>query len=322
MKPEKIALKYYIEYGLMRCIRFILLCLPIDIASLVTGKIWRFIAPFNKRHKRVLRHMEWALGEETSPKEREKYARDMWENLGRIFCEGLIADYIAEEKNRFDISHPLFKHWEEECQDGSLLITHHYGNWELVAGTVSLFTDHKMMGVYRRIKNPLVEEFMLNMRAPLFTGGLFSQAHGAARQAVASLRRGDDMSMVADLRDGQGFTINFFNMPAKVTSFPANLSVKFNKPIFAAQLRRTKGVNFVLDIQKIEIDKMDDKFKDEWVITQAIHKQFEDWIRQGPSQWMWAPYRWSVRRDAIKKPMDWATYQNNEKNAKKEKNFG
>jgi len=302
---KPVPFRYYFEYFLVRLLRGILLCMPVAMASFLMGKIWRLLGPLNNRHARVLRHMEWALSDQTAPDERRILARAMWENLGRTFCEGLIADRIIRDKNRFDANNAAFRHWNEECRDGALLVTHHFGNWELTSAPTVLFTEHKIMGIYRRVKNPLVEDFFLKIRSPLYPGGLFSHQRGAARQAVARMKAGSDMAMVADLRDNRGLKVNSFGMPASVSNFPEMLALKYDKPLFVAQLRRRKGVDFVLDMQQIEIPRTDDIAHDCQVMTQAVHSQFEEWIRKKPDQWMWAPYRWSGRHDTAEKPLTW-----------------
>lgn len=304
-----IKLRYYAEYYLTRLLRGLLFILPIDVASFVMGKMWRLIGPLNSRHKRVLRHMEWALGGETNHKDREIFAREMWENLGRTFAEGLISDRLIHDPHRFSADSAVFADWVDNCRNGSLLVTHHFGNWELSSLPTVIFSDHKVMGIYRRVKNPLVERFFLAKRSHLFPGGLYSQSGGAARQAVMRVKSGTDMAMVADLRDNRGVTVNLFGMPATMSGFPATLAIKFKKPVFVAQLRRLSGAHFKLDIHRIDAPDTGDFDADCTQLTQLIFNQFEAWIRTDPAQWMWAPYRWSARRDEESKPLSWAEHQ-------------
>lgn len=304
-KKQSISLAHYVEYFLLRLLRAILLCLPVDVASYMIGKIWRIVGPFNNRHDRVLRHIEWAMGDETTVAERHQIARAMWENIGRTFCEGLIVENILKGKSRVIVNNEAFRYWNEECTDGALLLTHHFGNWELISVPTIPCKNHNIMGVYRRVKNPLVEAFFLKIRNKLYPGGLFSQKGGAARQAVTGIRAGKDMAMVTDLRDNRGIKVNFFDMPTSVSNFTESLAIKYNKPLFTAQLRRLNGAHFILDMVEIKIEQTGDFEVDCYNLTQAVHRQFELWIRENPEQWMWAPYRWSGRRDTIEKPISW-----------------
>lgn len=282
--------------------------MPVDLTSFLMGKVWRLVGPLNHRHKRALRHMEWALAEETTAVERETLTREMWENLGRTFAEALISDQMLQKKNRFIIDEEKFRQWHDDSPKGSLLVTHHFGNWELVSAAEVLNGTKQVMGVYKHVKNPFVEGFLHKIRAPLFTGGLFSQRNQAVTRMVEHIRNNKDIAMVADLRDVKGMKVNLFNMPTPVTTFPAAVAVRYQKPLFVVQLRRTKGAFFTTDIEKITVTLSGEKTKDIETITQAIHSQFESWIRQNPSQWMWAPYRWTSRHDPIGKPTGWSEF--------------
>lgn len=316
-RTKNIKLQYYIEYGLVRLLRLILLSMPIDMASFLMGKVWRIFGPFNIRHKRALRHIEWAMGDQYGAMAREKIIRNMWENIGRTFAEGLISDRIVKDAHRFNVTTDVFSSWKESCTNGSVLVTHHFGNWELAAVPPVFFANHNVSGLYRRIKNPLVESFFLSVRSDLFPGGLYSQQRGSAMHAVEQLKRGQDVSMVMDLRDGRGVNVELFDMPAMMSTFPAQLALKYQKPLFIGQMRRTAGAHFELDLVRINHSQINDQKRETIAITQAIHSQFEAWIRENPDQWMWASYRWTGRRDEVKKPESWQEFMMKSKDATK-----
>lgn len=303
LKPIK--RQHYVEYYLIRILRIILLCMPLDMASFLMGKIWRIIAPFNTRHSRVLRHIKWAMGDEYTPAEREKIARNMWENLGRTFCESMIAERVLKNPKRIAVNEAVFRHWNEECSEGALLLTHHFGNWELSSAATVLYSDRKVLGIYKSIKNPLVEAYFLNKRKILFPGGLYSEQSGAAKKALEGVRAGYDMAMVCDLRQLRGTIVKFFDMPFAVSNFPETIAIRYKKPVFVAQLRRLKGAYFTLDAKLIDYEITGDLKQDSHNLTQSVHSEFEKWVRQNPEQWMWAPFRWNRRRKPMKKPISW-----------------
>jgi KDO2-lipid IV(A) lauroyltransferase len=62
--------------------------MPLQMASWLSGKLWRLIAPRLSRQKRALENLELAFPEK-SLSERKAIATAMWENLGRTFAESL-----------------------------------------------------------------------------------------------------------------------------------------------------------------------------------------------------------------------------------------
>ncbi|MEP3630807.1 MAG: lauroyl acyltransferase [Hyphomicrobiales bacterium] len=294
-------------YGL-KFLRAILLALRIDAASWVMGKVWRLIGPLNVRHKRVLRHMEWALGDETTPLQRDKIARDMWENLGRTFAEALIVDKIVQDRSRIQVDQAVLSQWTNSGDKAAVFMSHHFGNWELNAVPALWHTDHDVLGVYKRVKNRLVEDWFKSIRDELYKGGLYTESDKPARTILQKLRKGVSFAMISDLRDGKGVDVDLFGMPTKVSIFPTSLAVKVGLPVFLTQIRRTNGANFTLDMVKIDIEKSGDQQHDIETLTQACHSQFEEWIKDQPEQWMWAPYRWKGRYEGDEKPMSWTKF--------------
>jgi len=236
------------------------------------GKIWRLLAPFNIRHNRVLRHIDWALGDQTSLTERHKIARNMWENLGRTFAEALILDKIIRDPSRVQIDTNALTQWIDNEDKAAIFISHHFGNWELNAAPALWHTDRAIMGVYKRVKNKLVENWVKSIRDSMYKGGLYTESDNPARTILQQLRQGVSFAMICDLRDGHGLDVNLFDMPTKVT------------------------------------EKTGDQQQDIETLTQACHTQFEEWIKRHPEQWMWAPYRWKGRYESDDKPLSWAQF--------------
>lgn len=252
--------------------------------------------------------MDWAIGDDTTASQRDKIARDMWENLGRTFAEALILDQIIRDKSRIQVDPVVLSQWIDNDEETAIFMSHHFGNWELNAVPALWHTDRAVMGVYKRVKNRLVENWIKSLRDDVYKGGLYNESDKPARIIVQQLRKGVSFAMISDLRDNRGININLFNMPTKVSIFPTSLAVKVGLPVFLTQIRRTDGVNFTLDMVKLVVEQTGDQQHDIETLTQACHTQFEEWIKDHPEQWMWAPYRWKGRYEGDEKPMSWKQF--------------
>lgn len=300
--------KYYVEYIALRCLRTFLLMMTVDLASWFMGQIWQIFGPFNQRHKRALRHMNWALDDTLSLSGRRQLARMMWDNLGRTFAETLIFDRLMKKTDRFTVNEDGYLLAKAACQNGGIFVTHHYGNWEFAGHAMNTRKSSNILGVYKKMKNPLVEAFLKRLRLPAYNGGLFTKQDQPTRQIISHIHQGGEVAMVADFRDINGVAIRYFDMPMWVTTFPAKLAIQLDKPLFAAQLRRTKGAYFNLDLIKLGVDQFSNDETKITELTQAVHQQFEHWVQQEPGQLMWASYRWSGRYEPEQQPLSWALY--------------
>ena len=253
--------------------------------------------------------MSWALGNETTASQRDHIARDMWENLGRTFAEALIIDKIIRDQGRIEVDPATLSQWTDNADQGAIFMSHHFGNWELNAAPALWHTDRAVLGVYKRVKNRLVEKWIKSLRDDIYKGGLYTESDKPARTILQQLRKGVSFAMIADLRDSRGVDVNLFDMPTKVSAFPTSLAVKVGLPLFLTQVRRTKGVHFILDMVEMKIEKSDDQSQEIQALTQACHTQFEEWIKAHPEQWMWAPYRWKRRYENHDKPISWDQFR-------------
>ncbi|NDA48453.1 MAG: lipid A biosynthesis acyltransferase, partial [Alphaproteobacteria bacterium] len=96
------GLKYRLEYGLFRLLAGLARRLPLELASQLSGWLWRQIAPALARHRRALKHLQLAFPDK-SQAEIERIARDMWENLGRVFAEGFhLQEIVQSDRIVFD----------------------------------------------------------------------------------------------------------------------------------------------------------------------------------------------------------------------------
>ena len=97
--PLSRDLRYRAEYAVLRLLIGFVRLFPIDVAGSISAKIWRLVAPYNRRHKRALANLERAFPDKT-PAEREAIARRMWENLGRVMVETMNIDRILKQPDR------------------------------------------------------------------------------------------------------------------------------------------------------------------------------------------------------------------------------
>ena len=279
--------KYRLEYEVVRVVAWLVARLPLETASNLSGWIWRRVAPRLKRHQRALAHLAAAFPQMTAP-ERERIACDMWEGLGRTFAESFYLEEIFAS-DRVDASGlEILRAFEGQ---GLVLCAPHQGNWEVATmGLVRL--GREPAGLYRRVKNPRVDAYLLETRAPYYPAGLFAKDPTTPIKLMRLLKRGGCLAMLADLREHTGVKVPFFGREAPSTPFPALMARSLGIPLFAGRILREPGVRFRISVERIDIPATDDKEADILAATANLHAAFERSIREKPEQWMWAHQRW------------------------------
>ncbi|MDX5593893.1 lipid A biosynthesis acyltransferase [Pseudovibrio sp. SPO723] len=285
---EKLKLK--LEWLALVCVSSLLGLMPLDTASALMGKAWRFFAPMTERHPRAVDHIRKAYPE-MSAEEADQTIRKMWEHLGRVAAETLLLDRLFAARDRVSFKNPEILEKIKASDAGCVFVTMHGGNWEVV-GMESGRLGLPIAGVYQALANPLSDEYLAAKRRPIYQLGLFHKSHRTAQKLISIIRKGGSTAFVADVRDRRGVEITFFGQKAYATHIPAYLARAGNVPVIAVRAIRTKGARYVIEGKDVPVPRTDNKKQDAIDGTQAIHDQFEAWIREDPSQWMWILKKW------------------------------
>lgn len=288
MRPPKNFL-FRLEFFALRSVIALLRALPLETAAGFSGMLWYHTAPLLSRHKRADLHLSRAMPE-LSPAERQRILRAMWRNLGETFAESLMLDRILAEPSRISLDAASLDAIERTKHEGAIVACPHLGNWEVSAIPLAL-AGGRHSAVYRRLKNPFSEAYLLSLRQSLYPSGLFEKGQGAARDLLRQARAGNSVGIMADLWDDGDCLVPFFGRLAPSTIMPALLARQFNRPLFAMSVIRTGRTRFAMQVIEVEVQHTADRKADIHNMTARIQSIFEAWIRQSPEQWMWAHKR-------------------------------
>jgi KDO2-lipid IV(A) lauroyltransferase len=276
--------------------------LPLDVATRLSAGIWRFVGPWRRRHRRALRNLKVAFPE-ASEEQRERIARAMWANMGRIVAEALMLDRILAQPDRIEVRgrNPFEMHMRQPGPN--IGVTLHMGNWELAVWPCTACGGNPA-GVYRPLANPYLDRLLREQRRQLYPAGLFGKGqgtghgrgqsgHSTARLIIDHVRRGGRLAFVCDEVDRRGIPVPFFGRPAKFAPVPAMIARHVGARIWMVRvLRIGSRSRFRIDIEELDVQRTYDRDADVRATTAAIYRRFEAWIREAPEQWMWWNTRW------------------------------
>jgi KDO2-lipid IV(A) lauroyltransferase len=282
-----------LEFGLLMVATAAVRAVPVAVASDTMAALWRAVAPLLPRHARALDHLEHAFPD--LPADRRRWiAREMWGNLGRVTAETIQLDRLVADPSRFEVS-PAGLETLSRGRNGAVLVSLHMGNWEVVIEAANA-AKLSSTGVYQALRNPLVDDWLQALRAPLYPGGLLPKGSATARQMLGRVKRGQVVAVLGDLRESAGIQVPFFGRPAYANPFPAMAARIGGVPLIAGRVRRLEGTRFVIDAVEVPVSHTDDRTADVHATTAAMHAQFETWIREAPEQWMWAHRKWETKQ--------------------------
>ena len=295
-------LQFRLEYLLLRLIVGAIRALPMGVATALSARAWRWLAPLvnPKRHQRALDNLAIAFPEKTAA-ERRRIAMKHWENLGRVMAETMQLDRLLADPSRVAITTPAYLRYKDKL--GPLVgVSLHLGNWELAIWPLTMAGAHPA-GVYRSVNNPYVDQYLRDQRKDLFPAGLFGRGkvegeHGdnqrTARAIQDFVRRGGRLGLICDLYDRTGIPIMFFGREARTQAIAAMIARRVGARMWMSRCTRVGTESrFNIEIKELRVPRTANQSADvRWVMSE-MQRQFEAWIRETPEQWMWSNRRWS-----------------------------
>jgi KDO2-lipid IV(A) lauroyltransferase len=265
--------------------------LPLDRASALGGWLARRIGPHLGISKRARLNLNRALPA-LSDDEAERIMVEMWDNLGRVAAEYPHLRKIRVLEPGARVETRGFEHVDRAVAAGRRMIifSGHFANWE-IAMLAAVQYGISVAQIYRAANNPLVDRMITRFRGK--GGELIPKGTVAARRAIAALRRGAHLTMLADQKMNDGIPVPFFGRPAMTAPALAALALRFDCDVLPARVERLAGARFRLTIfPPLPLPRSGDHHADVAALMTRVNQTLEEWVRDRPEQWFWLHRRW------------------------------
>ena len=274
------------------------------------GQAWYRLG--GPRTRRVRDQLEAAFPEQEVAR-RETWARAVFVHLGRGLAELVLLHGRHRPALLDRVQVQGLEHIEaaerETPSGGALIVTGHFGNWELAIAKVAAI-GIPISVVYRGLRQPALDRALFGLRGAGSDGpdgiavvDLIPMGRAGIR-LVRALEAGRKVVVVLDqdARREEGVFVSFFGRPASTRYGPIALATQRGIPILPAFLRRDPdGRTHRLQIQpalQLEPGSSDD----EEVLrrnVQLVTAVIENEIRSCPGQWIWTHRRWRTQPDVV-----------------------
>ncbi len=299
----------YSEFILVYCFYLFLNILPVGLSL----KIGRFLGivfyKLDKKHrKHTLNNLKIAFPDKTG-KELNDISIEFYKNLGMVFVEIFrLGKYNADNiddfvESNFDSVKNIYK------KQGILLLTAHFGNWELLAKTFGL-KGYPGNVLARPLDNPFIEKILYKLRRIGSGNKVIYNRENAIKSIMSALNGNEIVGFLPDENASKriGVFVDFFGIKACTMPGMANIAAKTKLPVVPAFIVRLNerngnmgGGNYAkhrLIIEPpLDIKYTGDRKTDTMNILRMFNEKIEDIIKLYPEQWFWIHNRWKTRPD-------------------------
>lgn len=225
-------------------------------------------------------------------------ARAAYRHLGREAATLLRLSLLDREKivERTEIPPESWEEFQEALAGGKgvILVTGHYGNWEISAAALAA-RGVRVAAIVKRMGNRLVDARLEMLRRRLGVDTI--EMHEAPRHVPRILRAGGVVGIVGD-QDARrsGVFVPFFGRPASTHRGPAVFALRFDAPVFACVARREPGpgARYAVYGHRVPVRRTGDLEADVVHLTRELAAALEAEVRSAPEQYFWFHRRWKT----------------------------
>jgi len=181
-----------------------------------------------------------------------------------------------------------------QAQRGAVLITAHYGQWELMPHWL-VHQGYQITSVVRRQSNQHIDALFDRIRT--VHGARVTDSGYGLRDILRTIRDGHFLGLLSDQNAGdRGLFVRFFGRLASTVVGPAAIAQKTGCPLIALVThpnpRRPHRIEILPPLWPDRFPPGQDGLL---ALTQAYTDLLAAWIARRPEQWFWLHRRWKTR---------------------------
>jgi len=292
----KFKLRRYFLYYLARVMVFLFSLIPVKAALAIAsglGACAFYILP--RYRKLTIDNLKSAFGSEKSQAEIEGVALGVFKNLGKNAVE--LVNLPKFNKARMD-TFVRFRNRDRldkayERGRGIVLLTAHFGSWELMAAALRE-NGYPGVTIGRRIYFHKYDDFLNKLRKSRDVEVIYRDE--SPRKMLKTLKKNWIVGIVADqdVDSVDGVFVDFFGRKAYTPSGPVVLARASGAVLLPVFIIREGDWHTIAIDNPIDLRDTGDKEADLIYNTQKWSNVVESYIRKYPDQWVWMHRRWKT----------------------------
>ncbi|MCE5186817.1 MAG: lysophospholipid acyltransferase family protein [Planctomycetaceae bacterium] len=297
-KKQRNLVLDWLGYALVRALLFILYLFPVRynlrFACFLGNLMWKY---YHRGRQRAMDNLGASFPEKDDAW-RCDIGRRSFQHIVMLVIDLLFTPRLVRKDNWRQYARVIGierAKWMMQEGKGLLMLTGHYGNFEIIGYALGLF-GFNIYSIARPLDNRFINDYLYSVRQR--NGQKIIDKKGAADLMVDLAEQGATLCFIADQDAGRkGVFVDFFGRKASSYKSIGLLALQYNKPIVIGVCRQVPGEFFF----EIEVGRIIEP--SEWAhqenplqwITQEYNRSLEELIRKDPSQYWWVHRRWKTR---------------------------
>ncbi len=286
----------YLYLGLYKTFSFLLKVLPHSMERSLMKALGRFAYFVSKKHQKIINNnLDLAFDNQLTKEKKKEIGVSAFINLANTTFGIIKRDNMPKEKVLENVTfknEEIIRKYQKENRQ-FILVTGHYGNWELLSQAVAIHFDLTLVGVGRKLDSDVMDEVLKKNRERFNVEMVYKK--GAMKGCIRAISQKKTIGILVDqhLRIDQSIVVDFFNHKANHTPIASILARKFDIDLVPAFISTDDYEHYVVKIyEPIKSIKTENQEADLKVMTIAQAQAMERVIKENPKQWFWMHKRW------------------------------
>lgn len=273
-------------YGLTRA-------LPHAASRRLGARLGALAHAVDRPHRRIADENLAAAMPELDTDARRRLVADCFRHFGELFADVLSARRfdLSAFCRRGDVVGLDHLRTAEQAGRGLLLLTAHYGNWEILHFYATI-AGGPISVVGRPPDNPHFDRALRRVRERF--GNRVIDKRGSVREMFRVVRSGGRLGLLIDqrVRAEEAIDVEFFGRPAWTSPIVARLALKCGAPIVPTFGDHLPGGRYRVEFHTPIWPEGRDDDATTHALTRRCLAVCEEVIRAAPARWLWLHRRW------------------------------
>jgi Kdo2-lipid IVA lauroyltransferase/acyltransferase len=283
-----------IEYILFRLIALIVRPLSAHRAQRIGAGLGLAVMILTGYRKRVTRDNLARALPELPVEERERIVRRAYMNYGIAMVEMLWAYSQKPEvlKPLVRIENPGLLDAARRRGKGVILLSAHFGSWELLLSSVRLHLPVRVTAIVQRQRNELVDAFIDRARSRF--DSVMVPMGPAVREVLSALQKNEIVLVLGDQSGPkESIFIPFFGRPSATHRGAAAFALRTGAAMVMLLLVRQEDGTYCGKFEEVDTGSLTGSREDQVTeLTKRHTALLEQGIRRHPDHWLWMHKRW------------------------------
>lgn len=232
---------------------------------------------------------------ETEDKELEPIAKKFYAHLCDLIVESIKMFSVSESdaRKRMRCINPEVQKKVFETGKDVIVAGGHYNNWEMCGVAVPFMFDHKIIGIFKPLKDKFFDGLMRKSRGKF--GTLMIPMQEVKDYFATGFHEPTAVFFIIDQSPSnpeRGYWTNFLNQDTCFMTGTARFALQYDLPVLFGRIEKVKRGFYTVSFEEVNTSGL--SVED---VMERLIKRLEKQITDQPEYWLWTHRRWKHKRE-------------------------